>query len=298
MSWSAEQYTTFEDERTRPVRDLLNAVTTTAVGRAVDLGCGPGNSTEVLAARFPGATVCGLDSSPDMIGAARKRLPGLSFDVAGVQEWDDLGPFDLILANAVLQWVPDHASLLPNLMRRLSVGGSLAVQMPDNLEEPAHRLMRQVASTGPWAEKLAGAAGARVPRQGAESYYTLLRPHAARVDVWLTTYHHTTCSRVERMPSWSGSRAAACGHSWRPWTMMRRLRSLRNIARRWPRPIPRWPTARCCSRSPDCSSLQPDDTWNIVAQGRSFWSWRHATEQRAMLARGSCDQIEHPCIRL
>jgi trans-aconitate 2-methyltransferase len=190
MSWSARQYTSFEAERTRPVRDLLAAVPTATVRRAVDLGCGPGNSTEVLAERFPDAAVSGLDSSSDMIDAARKRLPGVRFDLGGIAEWDDAGPFDVILANAVLQWVPDHATLLPRLIGKLTEGGSLAVQMPDNLEEPAHRLMRQVAAAGPWAGKLAGAAGARVARMGAAWYYGLLKPHAVRVDVWRTTYHH------------------------------------------------------------------------------------------------------------
>ncbi|MGE1119819.1 methyltransferase domain-containing protein, partial [Bacillus altitudinis] len=79
----------------------------------VDIGCGPGNSTELLVPRFPGARVSGLDSSADMIDAARKRLPDLRFDVAEIDQWADAGPFDVIFANAVLQWVPDHATLLP-----------------------------------------------------------------------------------------------------------------------------------------------------------------------------------------
>ncbi len=149
MSWSATQYTSFEQERTRPVRDLIQGVGPAHIARAVDIGCGPGNSTEVLAARFPSAAISGIDSSPDMIEAARERLPRLRFDLSGIEEWDDPGPFDLILANAVLQWLPNHAVLMPALMGKLAAGGSLAVQMPDNLEEPAHRLMRQVAATGP-----------------------------------------------------------------------------------------------------------------------------------------------------
>jgi trans-aconitate 2-methyltransferase len=202
MSWSARQYSSFESERTRPVRDLLSAVETTPVGRAVDLGCGPGNSTEVLAARFPDAVVSGLDSSSDMIAAARKRLPELRFGLVNIPEWNDAGPFDVILANAVLQWVPDHAVLMPRLMARLAAGGSLAVQMPDNLEEPAHRLMRQVAAGGPWAAKLASAAGARAPRLGAAWYYSMLRPVASRVDVWVTTYHHVLAGGTDAVVEW------------------------------------------------------------------------------------------------
>ena len=167
MTWSAKQYVTFEDERTRPARDLLAAIPTPEARSVVDIGCGPGNSTELLVERFPGAKVQGLDSSADMIDAARKRLPQLQFEVADIDKWADEGPFDVIFANAVLQWVPDHATLLPALAGKLAQGGSLAIQMPDNLNEPSHRLMREVAANGPWVSKLADAAGSgprwRVP---------------------------------------------------------------------------------------------------------------------------------------
>ncbi|HBK07350.1 MAG TPA: trans-aconitate 2-methyltransferase [Acetobacteraceae bacterium] len=202
MSWSARQYTSFEAERTRPVRDLLNAVTTGPVRRAVDLGCGPGNSTEVLSARFPGAAVTGLDSSADMIAAARSRLPTMRFDLAGIEDWSDPDPFDVILANAVLQWVPNHETLLPRLVGKLAAGGSLAVQMPDNLDEPAHQLMREVAASGRWKQKLAGSAGARAPRRGAEWYYALLRDQATGVDIWRTTYYHVLTGGTDAVVEW------------------------------------------------------------------------------------------------
>nr|WP_294504352.1 trans-aconitate 2-methyltransferase [uncultured Rhodopila sp.] len=202
MSWSARQYSSFEAERTRPVRDLLSAVPLSEIERAVDLGCGPGNSTEVLAALYPGAIVSGVDSSPDMIEAARKRMPGVRFELADLSTWDEAGPFGVILANAVLQWVPGHETLMPRLVARLAPGGSLAVQMPDNLDEPAHRLMRDVAASGPWAEKLSRAAGARTARAGAEYYYALLKPHAARVDVWQTTYYHVLAGGPDAVVEW------------------------------------------------------------------------------------------------
>lgn len=201
--WSAQRYTTFEHERTRPVRDLLAAVPDPAAGApAIDLGCGPGNSTEALLQRFPGAAVIGLDSSPDMIAAARERLPGVPFRLADIAAWDDPGPFGLVLANAVLQWLPDHAALLPRLLHRLGPGGSLAVQMPDNLDEPAHRLMRDVAADGPWAPLLADAAGRRTPMATAGEYYAMLRPHCSRVDVWRTTYHHPLAGGADAVVDW------------------------------------------------------------------------------------------------
>ncbi|OZI77737.1 trans-aconitate 2-methyltransferase [Bordetella genomosp. 12] len=188
MSWSAKQYSAFENERTRPVRDLVAAIPTVEVRHAVDLGCGPGNSTEVLAARFPQAVVSGMDSSADMVAAARKRLPGLTFGQEDISLWRPEQRYDVILANASLQWVPDHAALYPRLLERLTPGGSLAVQTPDNLEEPAHRLARAVAGEAAWADKLGGV---RHPdRHSADWYYALLSPLAQRVDVWRTTYMH------------------------------------------------------------------------------------------------------------
>jgi trans-aconitate 2-methyltransferase len=202
MSWSARQYVTFEDERTRPVRDLVAALPAIEARSVIDLGCGPGNSTEVLAQRFPDAAVRGIDSSSDMIAAARARIPRAQFEVMGIEEWKDPGPFDVILANAVLHWVPDHTSLIPSLVAKLSNGGGLAIQMPDNLDGPAHRLMRDVAADGPWAGKLSGASAARTPIADAEWYYELLRPACAHVDVWRTTYYHALAGGPSAIVEW------------------------------------------------------------------------------------------------
>ena len=150
MSWSAAQYVKFEDERTRPSRDLVARIPDGAVEVAADIGCGPGNSTEVLRERFPGARLVGIDSSADMIEAARERMPDVAFAVADINAWDAAG-FDVILANAVLQWTPGHEALLPRLIAKLNPGGSLAVQMPDNRDESSHRLMREIAAHPRWA---------------------------------------------------------------------------------------------------------------------------------------------------
>ncbi|HEX8596156.1 MAG TPA: trans-aconitate 2-methyltransferase [Pseudomonas sp.] len=188
MTWSAKQYSLFEQQRTRPVLDLVAAIPTQRVQTAVDLGCGPGNSTEVLAARYPDAQVTGLDSSENMLTDARQRLPALAFERADIAAWNPGRPLDVILANASLQWVPDHGALYPRLVSKLSPGGSLAVQTPDNLQEPAHRLAREIAAKGPWASKIA--AVKHPDRHDASFYYSLLKPHCASVDVWRTTYFH------------------------------------------------------------------------------------------------------------
>ena len=188
--WNAALYLTFEDERTRPARDLLARVPLAGPASAVDLGCGPGNSTELLAERWPEARLTGLDSSDDMLAAARRRLPHASFEKADLARWTAPEPVDLIFANAVLQWVGDHDTLFPRLAQQLAPGGVLAVQMPDNLDEPSHRLMRETAADGPWATKLGDAAAIRVRIGSPAAYYDLLRPHASGVDIWRTTYFH------------------------------------------------------------------------------------------------------------
>ena len=190
MTWSAAQYLKFENERTRPVRDLVQRIPLAHVETAADIGCGPGNSTEVLRERYAEAHIIGLDSSPDMIQAARNRLPGIAFDVADIRQWRPKERLDVILANAALQWIPAHETLLPELIAKLNPGGALAVQMPDNLEEPSHRLMGEVASDGPWTAKLKEAAGARTERHPADWYFRLLRAHAPHVEIWRTTYFH------------------------------------------------------------------------------------------------------------
>jgi trans-aconitate 2-methyltransferase len=188
--WNAALYLAFEDERTRPARDLLARVPLAEVRHAVDLGCGPGNSTELLAERWPGAHCVGIDSSDVMLDAARQRLPALRFDRGDVATWTATEKPDLIFANAVLHWVGDHTSLVPRLFRELSRGGVLAVQMPDDLDEPSHRLMREVASDGSWTGKLGAASRIRERILGAGEYYDLLCRDAASVDIWRTVYHH------------------------------------------------------------------------------------------------------------
>ncbi|HEY7663447.1 MAG TPA: trans-aconitate 2-methyltransferase [Xanthobacteraceae bacterium] len=188
--WSARQYLKFEDERTRPPRDLLAQVPLTAPLRVFDLGCGPGNSTELLVRRYPRAEVVGLDSSPDMLRQARARLPGCTFVEGDLAHWRPRERVDLLFANAVFQWVPDHPTVLQRLLQALPQGGVLAVQMPDNTAEPALALMREVAKRPAWAARLAPAAAARDDLPTPSEYYDLLGPLCAHVDIWHTVYNH------------------------------------------------------------------------------------------------------------
>jgi trans-aconitate 2-methyltransferase len=190
--WDAAQYQKFEDERTRPALDLLAHVPIDDPGTVIDLGCGPGNSTELLLYRYPNAEVTGLDLSPDMIAKARKRLPEVRFDLGDIATWAPAMTPDLIFSNATLQWLADHETLFPRLAGFLPQGGVLAVQMPDNLDEPCHVLMRDVARSGPWAAELGPAvtdrSGARAVIGSFGCLFRLLRPICRKVDLWRTVY--------------------------------------------------------------------------------------------------------------
>lgn len=186
--WSAAQYLKFEAERTRPARDLLAQVNVEKPRRVVDIGCGPGNSTELLVARWPEAQVSGLDTSPDMIAQARKRLPEVTFERADADTWTPAEPVDVIFANAVFQWLPTHPDVFVRLMASLAPGGVLAVQMPDNLAEPSHQLMQKTAAAMPFAARLNNAARDALPPP--QFYYDLLSPVSKTVDIWHTAYNH------------------------------------------------------------------------------------------------------------
>ncbi len=185
-AWDAARYLTFADERTRPARELLARVPLADARRVVDLGCGPGNSTALLVERFPEAEVIGVDSSEEMLVAARKRLPGVKFIDGDATRWTPDGAVDLIFANAVMQWVPDHLSVLERLLGCCRV---LAIQVPDNFDEPTHRLMREVASAGVWRDKFR-APISRENIQAPRVYYDRLRPQATLIDIWHTVYNH------------------------------------------------------------------------------------------------------------
>lgn len=189
--WNPTLYRRFEDERTRPAAELLARVPLERVSLAYDLGCGPGNSTELLVQRWPQARVVGTDNSPAMVEAARKRLPACEFELSDIQGWRPPGAApELIFANASLQWITGHERLFAQLFDALAPGGVLAVQMPDNLEQPTHRLMRETARDPRWADAIGDADKVRARILSADAYYDLLAPRAAVVDVWRTTYHH------------------------------------------------------------------------------------------------------------
>ncbi len=189
MSWDPERYLSFGAERLRAAADLLARVPLTAPDSVADLGCGPGNATRLLADRWPGAQIFGLDRSPQMLAEARRSGPGATWVEADLATWRPHDRLDLLYANASLQWLDRHDILFPRLMTFLRPRGVLAVQMPRNFAAPSHTLLRETAAEGPWAERLAGVL--RTDPVGAPAFYfDLLAGAASCLDIWETEYLH------------------------------------------------------------------------------------------------------------
>ncbi len=202
--WDADQYLRFADERTQPAIDLLSRVRVAAPRAVFDLGCGPGNSTALLRARWPDATVVGLDHSSEMIAAARAAHPDGQWQLGDLATWTPPAPADVIFSNAALQWVPDHARVVPHLFAQLAPGGVLAVQVPAHLHSPIHQAMVVVARDPAWADRLRTAAGA-IAVETPGTYYDLLRPLAGRIDLWVTEYLHVLDSPAATIDWMRGS---------------------------------------------------------------------------------------------
>jgi trans-aconitate 2-methyltransferase len=158
----------------------------------MDLGCGPGNSTAVLAERWPKAEVTGLDSSQDMINAARRATPGGAWHLGEITAWgNETGEtYDVVFSNAALQWVDDHAAVFPRLLSRVAPGGALAVQMPSNFDAPAHCIMRELAAAPAWRGRFPAGGLREWQVHDLPTYYDIIAPVAAAVDLWQTEYQH------------------------------------------------------------------------------------------------------------
>ncbi len=186
MTWNPQTYLAFADQRTRPAADLLARVPAERPTRVIDLGCGPGNSTALLAARWPDARLEGLDSSAPMLDQARAGGVPASWILGDIAAWTPSAPYDVIYSNATLQWLPDQAALFSRLMSFVKPGGVFAFQVPVNFNAPSHVLMRETAVDPRWREKLADVRD--IQRGSAGAYYDMLKPHAAALDIWQTEY--------------------------------------------------------------------------------------------------------------
>ncbi len=187
-TWDPDRYLIYADQRGRPFVELLARVDAEAPATVVDLGCGPGNLTALLADRWPGAEVRGVDSSPEMIAQARVAQTELEFRVGDLRDWQPAEPVDVLISNATLQWIPDHLDLLPALVAAVRPGGWLAFQVPHNVDQPSHAIRAELAATPPYDAHAGGVAApsAHDPR----TYLDALVDLGCEVDAWETTYLH------------------------------------------------------------------------------------------------------------
>ena len=186
-TWDPDRYLTFADERARPFLDLLARVGATDPSTVVDLGCGPGTMTALLADHWPSAEVVGIDSSPEMIAQAQPA-GRLRFEVADLRDWLPEAPVDVLVSNATLQWVPGHLTLLPRLVDALAPNGWLAFQVPGNFDQPSHTIRRELAADPRFAEYTREVS---VPSShDPATYLAPLTAAGCRVDAWETTYLH------------------------------------------------------------------------------------------------------------
>ncbi|GAA1178038.1 methyltransferase domain-containing protein [Ornithinimicrobium humiphilum] len=188
-SWDPDRYLTYADERGRPFVELVARVGAEEPRTVVDLGCGPGNLTRLLAERWPSAEVVGVDSSPEMVERAG-GVHGITAELADLRDWaaHDGDPVDVLVTNAALQWVPGHLELLPTLVGRVAPGGWFAMQVPGNVGEPSHTLRAEVADRPPYAEHTRGVAAPA--SHDAATYLSVLQEAGCEVDAWETTYLH------------------------------------------------------------------------------------------------------------
>jgi len=195
--WNSEKYLLFKDQRTQPAMDLALRVKKYSPNTIIDIGCGPGNSTQVLKSVFPDAELTGIDNSPNMIDRAKKEHPDIRFLRCGADEL--AGTYDLLFSNACLQWIPDHENLIPRLMSMLNPDGVLAVQIPMNAEEPLFRIIKDTASDKKWGFE--DVYFEKNDVLSPEEYFDILFRCADSFEIWETVYYHGMSSH-EQMIDW------------------------------------------------------------------------------------------------
>ena len=208
-TWNSQQYLKFGAERTQPAVDLVARIALDAPARAIDLGCGPGNSTAVVGRRWPDSDLTGLDSSPAMLETAARDYPQWKWHQGDIGSWQADAAYDLVFSNAALQWVPDHARVFPHLLDQVSSGGALAVQMPANLDSPPQRIIRELAADQAWRSSFPlSLRDWHV--EPAEFYYDALSQRATRTELWYTDYQQVV-QNVDAIVEWYR------GTGLRPW---------------------------------------------------------------------------------
>lgn len=205
VDWNSEQYLMFENERTQPAIDLANRINIDNPKKIIDIGCGPGNSTQVLACKFPNAYILGVDNSPNMIETAKRNYPNLDFKICDVSKELSIfeNNFDVVFSNACIQWIPNHNQILKNLIGLLKPNGILAVQIPINYKEPIHKIIEDISTNGKWKSEFNNHRNFYNKTQS--EYFDLLSEISSEFSMWETTYCHKLKSHQEIIEWYRGT---------------------------------------------------------------------------------------------
>ena len=201
--WDVNLYSQFRNERTQPAIDLISRILTTDPKKIIDLGCGPGNSTEILRQRWPQASITGLDSSPEMIISSRKNYPDQEWILADAAEWQPSSAYDIVFSNAAFQWIPQHNLFLNRLFGFVAAGGVLAFQIPAHICSPLHQRIVEVSNEQEWAHLMEGPQNA-LTIESPSYYYNALINTASKLEIWETEYCHVMDSS-QAIVSWIAS---------------------------------------------------------------------------------------------
>lgn len=188
-AWNASHYLKYGDQRTRAAIDLSVRIQLESPQTVVDLGCGPGNSTQILHRRWPGADVLGIDNSATMIAAARQSYPSQNWQQADIVSWNPDQPYDLVFSNAALQWIPNHEHLIPRVFSIVGPGGALAFQVPSRTFARVRELVHEVSHNPKWDDRMQ-AARSSLTMERPSFYYDRLAGPGVTLDIWETDYLH------------------------------------------------------------------------------------------------------------
>jgi trans-aconitate 2-methyltransferase len=187
--WNPELYLKFKNERTQPSIDLTFRINIENPENIVDVGCGPGNSTQILVQRWPDSQITGIDNSPGMIEKARSDYPNQKWVLSGAYEFNPDYQFDIVFSNATIQWIPNHETLIPKLLSLVKKNGALAVQLPQFRNMPVGIAIENIADNEKWKELMLGCKDLYTFHEYGY-YYELLQKHVNKIDLWETSYFH------------------------------------------------------------------------------------------------------------
>ncbi len=188
--WNSKKYLQFEKERTQPVKDLISRIELTNPSKIIDIGCGPGNSTNELQKKWKNADIIGLDNSPNMIEKANKSMANIKWILQDANtELEDLGKFDIVFSNAAIQWMPNHEKLIPKLFNMVEDKGVLAVQLPNTSNMPVHIALKSISSNDKWSQYFDGSTSQQ-SRHNIPFYYDVISSLTSELYIWEVNYFH------------------------------------------------------------------------------------------------------------